>query len=101
MTSCIIEADGRSRADREAAEQQASDRETHAIDLRVLRLIVDPPTWPHHRTGSASRSASGVISVYAALARLLGRGWVAALERQRRPYTITETGRVALTEARA
>jgi RecA-family ATPase len=96
VTSCVIERDRRTREDREAEEAQARDAEYLATDLQVLRLLAAQPNLATAQ--NRLRMALGLKRdlVYAAIARLIERGWVLPPERQRQPYVVTPDGLTAL-----
>jgi len=96
-TSCIIESDRRSRADREADAKAIVDRQEREADLQTLQTIRDHPEAATSYNGlrvvlNTRKEAIGEI-----MARLLSRGWVRMPSRQRQPYTVTDTGTEALT----
>jgi hypothetical protein len=99
VTSCVIEPDHRSRADIEAAERAETDAATLAIDLRVLRVIADRPQAATSQGSIRLAVGDRRDVVYAAIARLMDRGWVEPPTKQRRPYTVTAAGAAALDGA--
>ena len=96
VTSCVIERDGATPQDRQAAE----DAEYREIDLRVLRVIAERPEMATSQ--SRIRLAAGLQNnlVCAAIGRLIGQRWIEPPARQRQPYTVTEDGRTALNGAK-
>ena len=96
VTSCLIERDPRSRADRDAertAAVAAHDRET---DLKVLQAMRDYPT-----ATSITRLRPYVglrtDAVSASVARIL-REKLATEGKRGQPYTLTEAGQMALAK---
>jgi hypothetical protein len=94
VTSCIIESDPRTHADREAEARDAADTEARALDVRVLQAIRDQ----HPTSVDALRTCLGLRRplVSDALARVLSAGWAQIPDRQRQPYGITTAGIAAL-----
>ncbi|MGE3273850.1 MAG: DnaB-like helicase N-terminal domain-containing protein [Vicinamibacterales bacterium] len=95
-TSCVIEADRRTRQDREADARQATAAADRALDLRVLRVLAD-----HGGTATSMAAIAGLVGVRSlvvqtSLPRLVTAGWVTPPERQRQPYRVTEAGLHAL-----
>jgi hypothetical protein len=96
VTSCVIERDGATPQDRQAAE----DAKYREIDLRVLRVIAERSTTATSK--DSIRLATGLKRdlVYEAIERLIYRNWIRPPERQRQPYTVTDLGMAALEEAK-
>ncbi len=96
VTSCVIERDGSTPQDRQAAEAA----EHQEIDLRILRVIAERSTTATSK--DSIRLATGLKRdlVYEAIERLIYRNWIRPPERQRRPYTVTDLGMAALEEAK-
>lgn len=94
-TSCVIEADPRSRQDRDAERQAAADAEHHVFDLRTLRTIIERPDMATSQ--DKLRMVLGVrkAQVADAVTRLVQRGWALPGSRQQ-PYHVTTAGFDAL-----
>lgn len=97
LTSCVIEADLRSRADREAEEAAEARARERELDARVLVTMRDVP-------GATSmeklRQAAGAgkPAVEASVGRILRAGW-ATQGRRGQPYLVTKAGAAVLSEA--
>lgn len=99
VTTCVIERDRRTREDREAAERQATDAETRAVDLRVLAVMRDHPEATSVRS-IREYAAIGEPNLRASIARILTASWATPPSRQRQPYVVTPVGLAALGETR-
>ncbi len=99
VTSCVIERDRRTREDRETEQARAAESEQRATDRVVLQAIATRPEAATSQDRIRLLVGLRRDPVYAALARLLARGWLAPPARQRHPYTVTAAGRAALSEA--
>lgn len=101
VTSCVVDRDRRSREDREAAQAVEVAAEHQTIDGRVLRVVVERPELAaaidRIGTGCGLRAAA----VRESVSRLIQRGHLSPPARQRQPYTATDAGRQALSEAQA
>jgi hypothetical protein len=97
LTSCVIEADRRTREDREAAHQAAIDAEHRAADLRTLRAIQDRPEQSTSQDGIRLMLGVRKTLVSESLGRLVRVGWLTAGKRGE-PYRVTEAGAAALSE---
>jgi predicted transcriptional regulator len=98
VSSCLIEPDRRTREDREAEAQASTDRQHQELDLRTLRVVQDHPDASSSQDKLRVRLGVKRDVAYGSLSRLLERGWIRDPERQRQPYTLTDTGRRMLTE---
>lgn len=90
MTSCVIERDTRSQADREAEAAAAVTAEDHDIDVKVLKTMRDYPAATSQRA-LRTYVGLGTDAVLGAIGRLLRSGL--ALEGRRgQPYQVTLKG---------
>jgi hypothetical protein len=96
VTTCVIDRDRRTREDREAAEQQAADTEQQAVDRRVLQLMLDNPETVKSQDRIRIALQLRREVAYAAIDRVVARGWADPPARQRQPYTVTSIGRAVL-----
>lgn len=99
VTSCVIASDPRTRADREAADQTAVDREKHEADVSTLRVIADHPDLATSAERIRVVLGSRKQVVADSLTRLVQRGWAVPGKRSQ-PYTVTDAGRDALGATR-
>ncbi len=99
-TSCVIEADRRSPADREAATAAALDAETRVLDLRTLRAIADRPDLATSQDRLRLLLSTRKAVVGESLGRLVRNGLVNPAPRGR-PYEVTPAGREALAGSNA
>lgn len=90
VTSCVIEADGRTREDREAEAATKAEAETRELDLRVLRTMRDFPTATSIRT-LRTLVGAGDSAVAAAVARILRAGWAQSGKRSE-PFAVQPAG---------
>lgn len=97
VTSCVIDRDRRSREDREADAEAAVKRAHYTADLQTLEAIVAHPEAATSQDRLRLLVGARKGSVSESLGRLLSRGWIELPSRQRQPYTVTETGQLALT----
>lgn len=97
VTSCVIEADRRSREDRASEAAEATASAERAVDLKTLRVIVDRPelatSIDRIRVALGARKAVASESV----ARLVRLGWVLPGGRGE-PYSLTSEGAGALAK---
>jgi hypothetical protein len=97
ITSCVIERDRRSPADRAtSAAQEAADAQG-AIDRRVLRVLRDHPEASSY-VQIRAYAGLGMGVTRDALARILHAGWADVPSRQRQPYRLTAAGQAVLEE---
>lgn len=97
LDSCVIEPDRRTHQDIEAERVATVEAEADAMDRRVLQAISERPDITSQETIRLLVGARKAL-VAESIARLVRRGDVLP-GRQRHPYTVTETGRIRLTEA--
>jgi hypothetical protein len=97
LTSCVIEGDARSHAERDAERRAAVEADERAFDLDVLKAITERPDLA--TSADKLRPLLGVAKprVTAALSRLVRKNWAIPGQRSQ-PYTVTAAGRDALTE---
>lgn len=95
LTSCVIEADGRTPDAREAARLAASEAATAVFDRQVLALVADRPdiATSAERLRIALRCRKQLVTD--ALRRLAGRDWLTPGLRGE-PFRLTDAGRAAL-----
>lgn len=94
VTSCVIDPDGRTAADRAAEQEQATQTKQLSADLSVLRTMRDQTTVTNiHRLQPYVGLKYEAVS--ASVARVIRAGW--AIDGGRgKPYTITDAGAAAL-----
>lgn len=95
-TSCIIESDPMTAADRAAEQQAEAERACRQVDRKVLEVIRDRAVTSQRQLRAFAGLRSDAVAD--ALARVLAAGW-AEQDRQRQPYQLTTAGRAALQEA--
>jgi RecA-family ATPase len=96
VTSCVIEPDRLSSAEREAETASAAEAKNRPLDLRTLRVIADRPdlaTSKDHIQIALGVQRKVVLDTISRLAVLR---WIELPEKQRQPYTVTDLGRIAL-----
>jgi len=97
VTSCVIDQDSRTAADRQAEQQHTMEAEQRATDLSVLRVIRDYPTAT---SITALRPYIGLRTelVKQSVDRIL-RANLVLMGKRGQPYTLTEAGLATLTGA--
>jgi len=95
VTSCIIERNRQTKEDREAALTAERERRDQDIDRHILQVLVKHPDAATSQDALRMRLGMKRDAVYAAVIRLIDRGWVQPPIKQRQPYSVTEVGRVA------
>ena len=95
LTSCVIERDRRSREDRDAEEQQATEAANRETDRAVLQVLRDHPEATSQRAIREYVSLSSP-RVSASIARILRVRWAEPPAKQRHPYVVTATGHAEL-----
>jgi hypothetical protein len=95
VTSCVIERDGATPQDRQAAE----DAEHRELDLRILRLIADRPEITTSKENIRAATGLRGIVVGEIIARLIAGRLLTPPAKQRQPYTVTEEGQKVLRGA--
>ena len=100
VTSCIIESDRRTRADREAEHAHAAEAEHRQTDLCVLRVLAEHPDASSQRAIRAYAGLSVAVVTESITRIIRGRQWATPPARQRHPYTLTDAGLAALAEGK-
>jgi hypothetical protein len=97
-TTCIIEADGGTSADHDAAARQKVDQESRAFDLRTLRLIVDRPDLATSVDKIRIALGNRTALVSQSISRLVNAGLLTPPDRRGDAYRATPEGLAALHE---
>jgi AAA domain-containing protein len=95
LTTCVIDRDRRTRADREAGHLAVVSAANKEADLRTLRAIVDRPDVATAQDRLALLLNVRKAAVGGSLSRLVGLGWALPGKRGH-PYAVTDAGRQAL-----
>lgn len=96
LTSCIVVADTRTKADRQAAIAAAQEETHRIVDLRVLRVVRDfPAATSLDRIRPYVKVSKAEVS--AAVTRLLNAGLITPGKRGE-PYTLTDWGQRAAAQ---
>lgn len=98
LTSCVIDADRKTQHDRQAERAAATEAQTRAFDLEVLKAIFERPALATSLDRLRALLGGRKAAVSDAVTRLIQRGWVAPGGRGR-PYEVLDAGRTALLEA--
>jgi hypothetical protein len=99
VTSCVIDKDYRTPAEREAAEQAEAAAVKRSVDLRMLRIISEHPETSTSQEQIRIALGGRRIHVQASVARLIQERLILPPVKQRQPYTLTEKGLRELQEA--
>ncbi|MGE3843146.1 MAG: AAA family ATPase [Vicinamibacterales bacterium] len=93
-TSCIIDRDPRTYADRQAEQRRVLDAALADLDRRILRAVARQPL----SSQDAIRVAAGAnrTETYAAIARLCARGHLLPPARKQHPFTLSPEGLATL-----
>jgi hypothetical protein len=97
-TTCLISADRRTREEREAEEAKATEAELLKLDLRILGIVAHRPDLTS-KTGIRATAGVSRDAAYAAIERLVTRGWLFVPGKKGNPYKVTEAGSAELGDA--
>lgn len=98
VTSCVIEADRRTREDRQAEIERATACETQGIDIKTLKVIAERPELATSLERIRMALGSRKAAVSESVARLMRVGWILPGGRGE-PYTVTPEGAGALAQS--
>ena len=96
LTTCVIECDGRTLAEREAEQTAALGAANQRTDLRILRAIGDRPEMATSQERLRELVNIRKAAVADSLSRLIGLRWAMRGEKRGQPYVVTDAGRQAL-----
>jgi len=96
VTSCIVDTDRRTPADKEAATVARVDRAERPNDLKILRAMADHPDLATSQERLRLLLGIRRNTINDACARLLRKDWIRLPVKQRQPYAVTEAGQEAL-----
>jgi len=95
-TSCVIEADYRSHAERDAEHRAATDADARAFDLTVLLAIHQHPALATSGDNLQKLLTGRKLAISDSLARLTRQVLIVPGKRGQ-PYRLTEAGHAALS----
>jgi hypothetical protein len=98
LTTCVIECDGRTHAERQAEQSAALDAANRKIDLRMLRAIEDRPEMATSQERLRLLVNIRKSAVGDSLSRLVGLRWAMRGEKRGQPYVVTDAGRQTLAD---
>jgi hypothetical protein len=99
VTSCVIEADRQTRADREAEEARAAEARQHELDVRLLQVIAERPRAATSKDGIRAALRVRADVARDTLDRAVERDWLNLPAGQRKPFTLTPSGEALLRAA--
>jgi hypothetical protein len=98
VTTCVIEADSRTREVREAEATRTADAAASDFDTRMLRLMADRPeaATSQDRLRVAMNVRKSLVGQ--SISRLVCQGWALPPSARGRAYTVTAQGQKVLAE---